>query len=136
MILQETLKCMHYFACNYYTAMGQLRDSTKGSRRSSKARRKRKLQPGEDGEEVAELINKPKGDESSTEEDSASHSDSEDDGEEGEAADVGYRQQTRRRRERRATPDMYKAFDGSALMAICTSFWISPVSMSLGTDTP
>ncbi|KAH9927347.1 uncharacterized protein B0H18DRAFT_820573, partial [Fomitopsis serialis] len=40
----ETLKCMHYFACNYYTAVGQLRDSTKGARRTKKVRREQRLQ--------------------------------------------------------------------------------------------
>lgn len=110
---------MHYFACNYYTAMGQLRDSTKRSRRSKKARRKRKLQESEDGGEAAEPPNKASDNDSSTEEESSSSSDSEDDGEEGDGASVGYRPQTRRRRERRTSPDMYKAFDGSALMAIC-----------------
>lgn len=117
---------MHYFACKYYTAMGQLRDSTKGSRRSRTARRKRKLQPSEDGGEAEEPTSEPHGEPGSTGEESLSSSDSEDkeEEEEGEGTNVGYRPQTRRRRERRASPNMYKAFDGSALMAICES--ISP----------
>jgi len=112
----ETLKCMHYFACNYYTAMGQLRDSTKGARRSKKARRKQRLQEEEDGARSSEPADEPAHD-SSTEGESSSTSDSESSEDEDED-DNNYKPQMRSRRRRRASPDMYKALDGSALMAI------------------
>ncbi|TFY59975.1 hypothetical protein EVJ58_g5441 [Rhodofomes roseus] len=130
----ETLKCMHYFACNYYTAMGQLRDSTKGARRSKKARRRKRLQEEEDGARSSEPPDERAPHESSTEEESSSAPESEDD--EDEDADGGnYKPQMRSRRQRRASPDMYKALDGSALMAI-SMFVQEHIAQLLSADIP
>ncbi|KZT70288.1 hypothetical protein DAEQUDRAFT_756445 [Daedalea quercina L-15889] len=130
----ETLKCMHYFACNYYTAMGQLRDSTKGARRSRKARRKQKSQQGEDGERSSEPSGEPTDRENSTEEETSQSSDSEDEEEEDDDED-SYKPRAHRRRERRASPDMYKALDGSALMAI-SMFVQEHIAQLLSADVP
>lgn len=120
---QDLLKCVHYFATTYYNAMGQLYDASKDARRQKKLRRLKRLKERAHSVE-SETATRSQSPETQTEHDEhESLTDeeeealpNEDEGAQGEQR----RNRTRRSRQRRRNTkvDMYKMFDGSALMAI------------------
>ncbi|KAJ6581369.1 hypothetical protein B0H19DRAFT_1114881 [Mycena capillaripes] len=93
--LQDLLKCIHHFACNYYSDRGQLFNASRTYRKAKKQRRLARL--------AAKEKPRPQ-DASSGEEEPAPDADT----------DPPKTQKDRRR-------DMYKVMDGSALLAIGTS---------------
>ncbi|CDO77197.1 hypothetical protein BN946_scf184747.g10 [Trametes cinnabarina] len=129
----DLLKCLHFFASTYYTAMGQLYDGTREARKERKARRLEKLKaatkearlqrahsealvehdpPHDSGEEEVEL-----GDEDIedlTDEDAAVAQPGDADA----GTDKKSRKKKRPRQVRPMEKDMYKIFDGSALVAL------------------
>ncbi|KAI0329637.1 hypothetical protein GY45DRAFT_1252446 [Cubamyces sp. BRFM 1775] len=129
----DLLKCLHYFASTYYTAMGQLYDATREARKRKKARRLEKAKAvsgrsrshdaqseelgnhepqhssGEEevepsDEEVEELMNEDHVEEQRV----------------GEGSHNGSRLRRKKgpRQLRPMQKDMYKIFDGSALVAL------------------
>ncbi|KAI0774698.1 hypothetical protein BD413DRAFT_472319 [Trametes elegans] len=111
----DLLKCIHYFASTYYTAMGQLTDTARDYRKERKARRLEKAKetrPGRDPphssdeeielseDEVDELMD--------------------DDHDAPSTANTGQKAPRKKgpRQLRPMEKDMYKIFDGSALMAL------------------
>ncbi|KAJ7115829.1 hypothetical protein C8R44DRAFT_215063 [Mycena epipterygia] len=90
----DLLKCIHHFACNYYSDRGQLFNASRTYRKARKQRRlaklarKAKLQDEENSDEEEDPV---------------------------EEADSG-QQKSRQTEERKR--DMYKTMDGSALLAI------------------
>ncbi|KAH9899394.1 hypothetical protein C8Q73DRAFT_638781 [Cubamyces lactineus] len=129
----DLLKCLHYFASTYYTAMGQLSDATREVRKRRKARRLEKtkavsVRSRSHGAQSGELGNDEP--QHSLEEEEFEPSDEEvgelmnEDHVEERRIDDGTRNSSRGRRKkgpRQLQPmqkDMYKIFDGSALMAL------------------
>lgn len=119
MSCQDLLKCIHYFASTYYSEMGQLRDSSKEYRREKKLRRLRKLErlaahtaaklrPSLQQNHVAQNENN----EASSSEEESSGTD--------EKSNAGKAKKVSKRRQAKPLvgTDMYKIFDGSALMTI------------------
>lgn len=116
---QDLLKCIHYFASTYYGEMGQLRDSPKEYRQEKKLRRLKKLErlavhtaaklrPGLRQNYVAQDEDNEAG--SSEEEISGTD----------EESSAGKAKKVFKRRQAKPLvgTDMYKIFDGSALMTI------------------
>ncbi|KAI0941215.1 hypothetical protein AcV7_002845 [Taiwanofungus camphoratus] len=122
----DLLKCLHYFASTYYTAMGQLYDASREVRRAKKLKRLERLQQREENSETDILegmrSQEAEDDEehdSSTEEDVIRNNELEEDAVD-ENRDETQKRRVRRRFRRRSSinTDMYKIFDGSALVAI------------------
>ncbi|KAI0658632.1 hypothetical protein C8Q70DRAFT_1045604 [Cubamyces menziesii] len=129
----DLLKCLHYFASTYYTAMGQLYDATREARKRKKARRLEKAKAvsgrSRSHDAQSEDLNNHEPQHSSGEEEGEPSDEeveelmNEDHVEEQRVGD-GSHNSTRGRRKkgsRQSRPmqkDMYKIFDGSALMAI------------------
>lgn len=113
------MKCIHYFASTYYSEMGQLRDSAKEARQEQKLRRldklKRRAAP-----KTTKLKQGLQKDTGTRDEDSETDSSGENisDTEEGSTASRAKKVSKRRRAKLPVDTDMYKIFDGSALMAI------------------
>ncbi|KAI1795002.1 hypothetical protein LXA43DRAFT_1080308 [Ganoderma leucocontextum] len=121
----DLLKCLHYFASTYYTAMGQLYDASREFRKERKIRRAQKLKKtgaasSSDPQPAGKDVNDPQ--DSSGEEDIEFSEDEEEEEEadkEGEEDDKRMkRRKTRPTASRHVAKDMYKLFDGSALMAL------------------
>ncbi|TDL30038.1 hypothetical protein BD410DRAFT_50512 [Rickenella mellea] len=116
----ELLKCIHYYASRYYTARGELFDAAKEARREKKVRKMERLKNegsssrgSTDGRENEEGVESEDGDEQENE-DGNENTDSVTGRAETEEAD-SKGSKVKKKVLRR---DMYKAFDGSALMAI------------------
>ncbi|KAL7282751.1 hypothetical protein ACG7TL_004226 [Trametes sanguinea] len=129
----DLLKCLHYFASTYYTAMGQLYDSSREHRKERKARKLEKLKaatkPGRSRRAQSEELDEHEPPHSSGEEEvELSEEEIEDSTDEGaangQAGAVQVRKEKqirKKRRPRQLRPmekDMYKIFDGSALVAL------------------
>ncbi|KAM5542391.1 hypothetical protein V8D89_003850 [Ganoderma adspersum] len=119
----DLLKCLHYFASTYYTGMGQLYDASREFRRERKIRRAQKLKKAVAASSSPLSADKefddPQG--SSGEEDIDFDEEEEEEGvdEEGEEGEKKTENQKRRpRASQHVAKDMYKLFDGSALMAL------------------
>lgn len=116
----DLLKCIHYFASTYYSEMGQLRDSSKEYRKEKKLRRLARLER----QAALETDKFVDGDLQSEEEESESSSSEEDESESDDKSIESKVVKSKRksRNSRRSLPhvdvDMYKVFDGSALMAM------------------
>jgi hypothetical protein len=110
----DLLKCVHYFASQYYAARGLLSDRSRMYRRELRQRKARvgAIQAADSGEEVDaaadDLFAEDEDDESASEKEDRCEKSILKDQEmnEGEGSPT------------KSVPDMYKAFDGSALMAI------------------
>ncbi|KAI0751166.1 hypothetical protein C8Q80DRAFT_1343025 [Daedaleopsis nitida] len=116
---QDLLKCLHYFASTYYTAMGQLSDVTREVRKERKIRRARKQGKASGPSSSPEVI-----DIDDISEDSQDPFDTEDGTTQVPQNDVGRPEARKKRRPRERRPmekDMYKLFDGSALIALGNS---------------
>ncbi|KLO14513.1 hypothetical protein SCHPADRAFT_850845 [Schizopora paradoxa] len=111
----DLLKCVHYFASEYYAAHGQLSDLAKEARKEAKLIKQQQLD---------DILNER--DDENEEQDSTLREDGvEDDEQVEEGMDNqpkpkrrGGRKAGKKWGEARLRRDMYKAFDGSALMAI------------------
>ncbi|GJE87497.1 hypothetical protein PsYK624_035800 [Phanerochaete sordida] len=114
----DLLKCIHYFASTYYSEMGQLRDVSKEYRQEKKQRRLKRLEDSSarratKRRSVTQEREGPQG------EDSEQGSSEEETSDDSEEATDGPRKISKRRQARPLVgTDMYKLFDGSALMAI------------------
>ena len=143
---QDLLKCLHYFASTYYTAMGQLYDATREARKRKKARRLEKAKAvsgrSRSHDAQSEDLNNHEPQHSSGEEEGEPSDEeveelmNEDHVEEQRVGD-GSHNSTRGRKKkgsRQLRPmqkDMYKIFDGSALMAIGMSIkYPGPASLT------
>ncbi|PSR78319.1 hypothetical protein PHLCEN_2v7441 [Hermanssonia centrifuga] len=123
--LQDLLKCIHYFASTYYSNMGQLRNDTREYRKEKKQRRLKRLSGKGTGSVPAPKEGSPRPNRSKTQsEGSSSSSEQEAEGSENEEGDTTatagrpkHKRAFRRARTESGT-DMYKIFDGSALVAI------------------
>ncbi len=116
---------MHYFSSTYYTAMGQLYDASREFRKERKIRRAQKLKKtgtasSSDPSPGDKEFDDPQG--SSGEEDIEFDEDEEDEEEADEEGDEDEKRmkggKRRPRTSRHVAKDMYKLFDGSALMAL------------------
>ncbi|KAI9057660.1 hypothetical protein FKP32DRAFT_1583328 [Trametes sanguinea] len=129
----DLLKCLHYFASTYYTAMGQLYDSSREHRKERKARKleklKRATKPGRSRRAESEEMGEHEPPHSSGEEEvglsDEENQDSTDEDATNEQTDAGQvrkeKQIRKKRGPRQLRPmekDMYKIFDGSALVAL------------------
>ena len=116
-IAQDLLKCIHHFASLYYTSQSQLSDVTREFRYARQAKNQNKLVEGKGGQKGRDRDVDADDDEQSSE----IGDDSEEEIQEG-GGDVDGSARSKRRRKRRTRKelkrDMYKIFDGSALMAI------------------
>ncbi|OCH94504.1 hypothetical protein OBBRIDRAFT_823441 [Obba rivulosa] len=116
----DLLKCIHYFASTYYTGTGQLYDATREVRREKKRRRLKKLQALVDESRQAARAR----DEATTTDLDHAQSSGEDESESGESEEEEEGNKGKgktvssRTRAAPANTDMYKIFDGSALMVI------------------
>lgn len=122
MRLQDLLKCIHYFASTYYSEMGQLRDSSKEYRKEKKLRRLKRLQKQADRKAAAAQSDQKAGDgedeSSATSSSEEEETESEDESTTSKAPTSKKGSRNVRRAKALAGADMYKIFDGSALMAI------------------
>lgn len=129
---QDLLKCLHYFASTYYTSMGQLQDATREFRKQRKARRLEKASAARKG--ATSSRTQPEG----ADPHEAAHSSGEEDfelsedemdapvddppvAEQGTGTGMPTARPPRKKGPRQLRPmekDMYKIFDGSALMAL------------------
>lgn len=102
----DLLKCVHYFASEYYAAHGQLSDIAKEVRKEARTLKKNQLEGpiNQPDEEVVILREDDGGNEEQPEETKPKRR--------------GGRKAGKKWAEARLRRDMYKAFDGSALMAI------------------
>ncbi|EJD01711.1 uncharacterized protein FOMMEDRAFT_158865 [Fomitiporia mediterranea MF3/22] len=123
----DLLKCIHYYASEYYTARGCLFDAPAESRRATKARKHEKLRNAvaEDsgqvvlGENISRLDSDGSGHPSDGSDDDADkRSEKDGDGKASRRQPVGLKKGKRQKLKEIPRRDMYKAFDGSALMAI------------------
>ena len=101
---QDLLKCIHYFAANFYSERGELLDVTREARREKK---KRKLE--REKEKQSESSSKEDEEESQTEEDSQNGS---------EEPNFRVTKRCKGKQGEKPVRDMYKMFTGSALMAL------------------
>lgn len=118
--MQDLLKAIHYFASSYYDEMGQLYDATRAMRMED--RRKKRLRRVSGQSQRAA---------SSSQAENEEYSESEGVDEEGspekqvqaDGGNEGGRGRKRGRKEEESLKarDMYKAFDGTALIAIGAS---------------
>lgn len=112
---QDLLKCIHYFASEYYAAHGQLSDLAKEARKEAKLNKRQQLdgvvneRDDEHDERVSTSREAGVENEEHVEEDTAK---------EVKPKRRGGRKAGKKWAEARLRRDMYKAFDGSALMAI------------------
>ncbi|KAI0638633.1 hypothetical protein C8Q77DRAFT_1070779 [Trametes polyzona] len=129
----DLLKCLHYFASTYYTAMGQLYDGSREFRKQKKARRLEKASRASEAVERSREKSEGAGSHEAphnSSEDELDPSDHEDEGpaddhpapQEGSSSAPQAAGKARKRKgPRRVRPlekDMYKVFDGSALVAL------------------
>ncbi|OBZ70217.1 hypothetical protein A0H81_09557 [Grifola frondosa] len=118
----DLLKCLHYFASSYYSATGQLVDAAREARHERKLRRleRRRRQRIDAG--IQSLRSDEEEHDSSTEEEDeqVQHEDDEEDNDDKEGTRARKIGRRRRSKESLYLRDMYKSFDGSALMAIGT----------------
>ena len=121
--IQDLLKCVHYFASQYYTAQGLLSDRPRVYKfRQHKARAGAVQATGSD----AEVGSDADADDLFAEdvEDSGSAIRGEDHRKEGTVK--GRERGERRCSPSESVPNMYRALDGSALMAIGTPILVGP----------
>lgn len=130
--LQDLLKCVHYFATTYYTAMGQLYDASREARQQKRLRRLQRLrgrpegnrdqseEPGTANTEHGHASDDVENDVDVEDEDREESGGDEDEDEDEDADGKATRRwgHSRSRRDRPTKVDMYKIFDGSALMAL------------------
>ncbi|TFK94900.1 hypothetical protein K466DRAFT_535073 [Polyporus arcularius HHB13444] len=119
----DLLKCLHHFASSYYTAMGQLYDATREARQERKIRRlaKRKESGTASSSRAASSDATKVGvDGEDTGEESTESSDEDEDAYEAESPtkNSSSKRKKRRRGKHPMDKDMYKIFDGSALVAL------------------
>ncbi|RPD67459.1 hypothetical protein L226DRAFT_477930 [Lentinus tigrinus ALCF2SS1-7] len=121
----DLLKCLHHFASSYYTAMGQLYDATREARQERKIRRLAKRQEAgtaSSSRAASSEATKVDVDEEDSGEESSESSEGDEDVDEAESPTKDgktSRKKRRRRVERHPMDkDMYKIFDGSALVAL------------------
>nr|VWP01992.1 Uncharacterized protein [Ganoderma boninense] len=127
----DLLKCLHYFATTYYTAMGQLYDASREFRKERKKRRAQKLEkteatsssPLSAGQEFNDPLSGSGEEDFEFDENEEGEEDEEVDEEEEEERGEGDKKRSKARERRprgpqHVTKDMYKLFDGSALMAL------------------
>ncbi|CCM05539.1 uncharacterized protein FIBRA_07765 [Fibroporia radiculosa] len=115
----DLLKYIHYFASAYYDAMGQLRDVTKDVQQRKMARKLARLQAGGEEQSQSEQnietthrrLNNDDVQHDTTDEESSSSEDESDTYDD-------HQSRNQSRLQRNDKPNMYKAFDGSALMTI------------------
>ncbi|PIL37614.1 hypothetical protein GSI_01308 [Ganoderma sinense ZZ0214-1] len=98
----DLLKCLHYFATAYYTAMGQLYDASRESRKERKIRRGQKFKKTEAAGSSPLSVGKEL-------DDAQGSSDEE---------DIEFEEDEEGEEDQEIAKDMYKLFDGSALMAL------------------
>jgi len=118
--MQDLLKCVHYFASQYYAARGLLSDRSRKYRREVRRQRKAGHALAAVGD-AGEVGANGDGDDLFTEgwEDYEDNSGKDDPCEGGLAKNRGWHDE--RGAPSESVPDMYRALDGSALMAIGTS---------------
>ena len=114
--MQDLLKCVHYFASQYYAARGLLSDRSRKYRREVRQAGHVLAAAGGAGEAVTG----DDGDDLSTEGEEDHEDSGKDDPCEGGLA-RNRRWDEGKGAPSESVPDMYRAFDGSALMAIGTS---------------
>ncbi|KAI0355459.1 hypothetical protein OH77DRAFT_1424958 [Trametes cingulata] len=124
----DLLKCLHYFASTYYTAMGQLYDASREYRQQKRARRiqKAKVAPDEGSHAPSGNAGPHEPQHSSGEEEiDLSEVEVEDAMDEDLAAERGTTAESHEKRRKKGPrevrpmeKDMYKIFDGSALLAL------------------
>ncbi|KAF9819464.1 hypothetical protein IEO21_02072 [Rhodonia placenta] len=128
----DLLKCVHYFATTYYTAMGQLYDASREARQQKRLRRLQRLrgrpegnrdqseEPGTANTEHGHASDDVENDVDVEDEDREESGGDEDEDEDEDADGKATRRwgHSRSRRDRPTKVDMYKIFDGSALMAL------------------
>ncbi|EKM59897.1 uncharacterized protein PHACADRAFT_158312 [Phanerochaete carnosa HHB-10118-sp] len=121
---QDLLKCIHYFASTYYSEMGQLRDSSKEYRREKKLRRLKKLERLA-ARTAARLRPGLQQNHDAQDEDNEAGSSKDDISDTDEESSVGKVKKVSKRRQAKPLvgTDMYKIFDGSALMTIGEVQW-------------
>jgi len=107
----DLLKCIHYFATEFYTDRGQLLDATRDARREKKQRKLEKQRRQRESENRASETENSTSDEESVEIDNRSGT-----GESSSVAAKGGKGKERLHGQR--VRDMYKIFDGTALMAL------------------
>ena len=128
------MKSLHYFASSYYTAMDQLYDASREARIERKIRRIEKLKKAESASSSRATSEAWLSD---TDEDD-NREENEDESEGGSSEKKGGRKRGRYKRLGPMDKDMYKMFDGSALMALgmptcpVMSFWSSKTDISTG----
>jgi hypothetical protein len=114
---KDLLKSIHYFASTYYTELGQLRDCSREYRKGKKLKHLKKL--SKIAVRRAEGHAKTTGEDEESEESSSEEStESEDDSNTSNAVKSTKGLRNARRSQPLLGADMYKVFDGSALMAI------------------
>ncbi|KAI0371458.1 hypothetical protein BV20DRAFT_965196 [Pilatotrama ljubarskyi] len=124
----DLLKCLHHFASTYYTAMGQLYHASREYRQQKKTRRleKTKAIPADASHAQSEDAGPHEPQHSSGEEEIDLSEDEDEDAMDGglaaeQGTSAGAARKRRKRGPRQVRPmekDMYKIFDGSALMAL------------------
>ena len=110
------MKYIHYFASTYYTELGQLRDSGREYRREKKLRRLQRL--SKMAAQKAGKDDKMDGEEEDSDEPDSSEAEGTDSDNESTVSKSRKAPRIARRTKQLAGTDMYKTFDGSALMAI------------------
>ncbi|KAI8989867.1 hypothetical protein BD414DRAFT_414564 [Trametes punicea] len=127
----DLLKCLHYFASTYYTAMGQLYDATREVRKQRRARQLEKAKTTakvtranraqSEGTSAYEPPHTPGDNQikpSDEELEDAKEENSIDEQDTQSQAEKRVRKKRGRKQWRPMEKDMYRIFDGSALMAI------------------
>ncbi|KAL6307048.1 hypothetical protein BKA93DRAFT_747802 [Sparassis latifolia] len=114
----DLLKCIHHFASTYYTAAGQLYDASREARREKRRRRLARAAAGN----LADEHDHSDAEEDDEQENENSDSGNEDGDEEGsdteQEPDDSAHMRWRTHKLLTARKDMYKIFDGSALMVL------------------
>jgi len=126
--MQDLLKCVHYFASQYYAARGLLSDRPRKYRREVRQRKARHALAAVGG--AGEAGADGDGDDLFTEgwEDHEDYSGKDDPCEGGVAKNRGWDEE--RGAPSESVPDMYRALDGSALMAIGTPIFVDCIAGS------
>lgn len=123
---KDLLKCIHHFASTYYSEMGQLRDSSKEYRREKKLRRLKRLEQ-QAAKRASDSANCNLPDDEGTSETNSSKDSSEEESVAEKSGKLRKPRNTRRHRPQ-VDRDMYKVFDGSALMAIGMVFYVTQLA--------
>ncbi|KAI0694375.1 hypothetical protein C8T65DRAFT_711013 [Cerioporus squamosus] len=121
----DLLKCLHHFASSYYTAMGQLYDATREARQERKLRRlakRRENATASSSRAASSEATKVDIDGGGSDEETTESSEDDDDAVDREFPAKGGKSSGKKKKRRvhihPMDKDMYKIFDGSALVAL------------------